>query len=139
MTYVEIIPGLMKLDVKKEYIDIQKIGNRRFMYCPATGILVLGVQYPDDSPIVFSHAQELAEAGITSGFDSFVRGWIGTGKEYPNGVIHFAPNIDPRNAKLASRAIDTMEMFLGNGALPGTVVRGYYRTWEEKISALSNI
>lgn len=83
MTYVEIIPGLMKLDVNKEYIDIQKIWNRRFMYCPATGILVLGVQYPDDSPMVSSHAQELAEAGITSGFDSFVRGWIGAGKEYP--------------------------------------------------------
>ena len=57
-------------------------------------------------------------------FDDFVRGWIGTSRSYPEGIIHFAPCVDERNIKLFERAFDTLEMFRENGALAGTVIRG---------------
>ncbi len=38
--------------------------------------------------------------GITKDFDDFVRGWIGTGRNYPKGVIHFAPCVDSGNISL---------------------------------------
>ncbi|MCC2255688.1 hypothetical protein LKD70_14935 [Ruminococcus sp. CLA-AA-H200] len=129
-----IIPDLMKLDTQKEYINIQEIENRRFMYSPKEKALILGVQYPNDAPLISSHAEELADAGITNNYDSYVRGWVGTGKEYPAGVIHFAPNVVPQNASLMERAFDTIEMFKDNGALPDTVIRGFGRTWERKFS-----
>lgn len=69
---------------------MQQIDNRRFMFSPKTGVLVLGRQYKETSLVNASHAVELADAGITKGFDDFVRGWIGTGGAYPKGVIHFA-------------------------------------------------
>ena len=79
-------------------------------------------------------ADDLAQAGIRSGFDDFVRGWVGTGKSYPAGVIHFAPNVDAQNVSLFNRAFDTLEMFQRNGALPDTVVRGFGRQWEQALS-----
>ena len=106
-------------------IDMQQIDNRRFMYNPKTGILVLGYQYAATSTLISSHANELAEAGITKGYDDFVRGWIGTGGDYPVGVIHFAPSVDARNIELFNQAFDTLKMFQENGALAGTVVRGF--------------
>lgn len=86
-----ITKELMRIDTRRQMIDIQQIDNRRFMYNPKTGILVLGYQYAATSTMVSSHANELADAGITKGYDNFVRGWIGTGGDYPKGVIHFAP------------------------------------------------
>ena len=84
--------------------------------------------------MVSSHANELADAGITKGYDDFVRGWIGTGGGYPKGVIHFAPCVDKRNIKLFDRAFDTLKMFQENGALAGTVVRGFGERWEQPLS-----
>ena len=74
-----ITKELMRIDTRRQIIDIQQIDNRRFMYNPKTGILVLGYQYAATSTMVSSHANELADAGITKGYDDFVRGWIGTG------------------------------------------------------------
>ena len=85
-----ITKELMRIDTRRQVIDMQQIDNRRFMYNPKTGILVLGYQYAATSTMVSSHANELADAGITKGYDDFVRGWIGTGGDYPKGVIHFA-------------------------------------------------
>ena len=115
-------------------INMQQIDNRRFMYNHKSGLLVLGYQYAATSRIVFSHADELAKAGITKGYDDFVRGWIGTGGDYPAGVIHFAPCVDERNIKLFNQAFDTLEMFKENGALAGTVVRGFGESWEQPLS-----
>ena len=84
--------------------------------------------------MVSSHANELADAGITKGYDDFVRGWIGTGGGYPKGVIHFAPCVDKRYVKLFKRAFDTLEMFRENGALAGTVIRGFGECWEQPLS-----
>lgn len=115
-------------------IDMQQIDNRRFMYNPKIGILVLGYQYATTSTLISSHANELADAGITKGYDDFVRGWIGTGGDYPKGVLHFAPCVDERNIKLFNQAFDTLEMFKENGALEGTVVRGFGERWEQPLS-----
>ena len=117
-------------------IDMQQIDNRRFLYNPKTGILVLGYQYAAASTLVSSHANELADAGITKGYDDFVRGWIGTGGDYPKGVIHFAPCVDERNIKLFNQAFDTLEMFRENGALAGTVIRGFGERWEQPLSGI---
>lgn len=125
---------LMRIDTRMQMIDMQQIDNRRFMYNPKIGILVLGYQYATTSTLISSHANELADAGITKGYDDFVRGWIGTGGDYPKGVIHFAPCVDERNIKLFNQAFDTLEMFKENGALEGTVVRGFGERWEQPLS-----
>ena len=125
---------LMRIDTRMQMIDMQQIDNRRFMYNPKIGRLVLGYQYATTSTLISSHANELADAGITKGYDDFVRGWIGTGGDYPKGVIHFAPCVDERNIKLFNQAFDTLEMFKENGALEGTVVRGFGERWEQPLS-----
>lgn len=139
--FIERIPitaDIMRIDTRTQAIDVQQIDNRRFMYNPKTGVLVLGRQYAETGLVIASHAVELADAGITKGFDDFVRGWIGTGGDYPKGVIHFAPSVDERNLTLFNRAFDTLEMFAENGALAGTVIRGLRSRWEQPlISVLS--
>lgn len=62
-----ITKELMRIDTRRQIIDMQQIDNRRFMYNPKTGILVLGYQYAATSTMVSSHANELANAGITKG------------------------------------------------------------------------
>ena len=131
-----ITKELMRINTRRQINDIQQIDNRRFMYNPKTGILVLGYQYAATSTMVSSHANELADAGITKGYDDFVRGWIGTGGDYPKGVIHFAPCVDIGKLTIIKKKIDTLEMFWENGALAGTVVRGFGSRWEQPISAI---
>lgn len=126
----------MCVDTSKQAIDMQQIQNRRFMYNPKTGILVLGVQYAPKSPLLSSHADELAGAGFVKDYDDFVRGWIGTGRSYPKGVIHFAPCVDSRNVDLFDRAFCTLEMFLENGALADTVIRGFGERWEQPMAEI---
>ncbi|MBQ8358457.1 MAG: hypothetical protein IJX37_00890, partial [Oscillospiraceae bacterium] len=77
---IAIQKGIMCIDTTQQSIDMQQIQNRRFLYNPRTGILVLGYQYAPRSPLLSSHADELAGAGITKDYDDFVRGWIGTGR-----------------------------------------------------------
>ena len=86
-----ITKELIRIDTRRQVIDIQQIDNRRFMYNPKTGILVLGYQYAATSTMVSSHANELTDAGITKGYDDFVRGWIGTGGGYPKGRSTLPP------------------------------------------------
>ncbi len=64
----------MRINTRTQAIDMQQIDNRRFMFSPKTGVLVLGRQYKKTSLVNASHAVELADAGITKGFDDFVRG-----------------------------------------------------------------
>lgn len=133
---IPIVPEIMRIDTRTQAIDMQQIDNRRFMFNPKTGVLVLGRQYKETSLVNASHAVELADAGITKGFDDFVRGWIGAGGDYPKGVIHFAPCVDSGNISLFDRAFDTLEMFRENGALAGTVIRGFGNRWEQPLSAI---
>ena len=78
---IPIVPEIMRIDTRTQAIDMQQIGNRRFLFNPKTGVLVLGRQYQETSLVNASHAVELADAGITKDFDDFVRGWIGTRSE----------------------------------------------------------
>ncbi len=132
---IPIVPEIMRIDTRTQAIDMQQIDNRRFLFNPKTGVLVLGRQYQETSLVNASHAVELADAGITKDFDDFVRGWIGTGRNYPKGVIHFAP-CDRFRKHFFDRAFDTLEMFRENGALAGTVVRGFGSRWEQPLSAI---
>ena len=133
---ISVVPEIMRIDTWTQAIDIQQIDNRRFMYNPDTGLLVLGRQYAVTSLLDSSHAGELAAAGITKGYDAFVRGWVGTGGDYPVGVIHFAPSVDARNIELFDRAFDTLKMFADNGIMYGTVIRGFGKEWEQPASAI---
>lgn len=133
---IPVVPEIMRIDTWTQAIDIQQIDNRRFMYNPDTGLLVLGRQYAVTSLLDSSHAGELAAAGITKGYDAFVRGWVGTGGDYPVGVIHFAPSEDARNIELFDRAFDTLKMFADNGIMYGTVIRGFGKEWEQPASAI---
>jgi len=131
-----VVPGIMKINTGTQVINMQHIDNRRFMYNPKTRLLVLGRQYTETRVSNSSHAQELADAGITKDYDDFVRGWIGTGGDYPNGVIHFAPSVAAGNMTLFERAFDTLEMFRENGAGALTVVRGFGSVWEQPFHKL---
>lgn len=133
---IPVVPDAMRIDTRTQAIDMQQIDNRRFMYDPDTGILVLGRQYAEAGLLVSSHAVELADAGITEGYDAFVRGWIGAGGDYPMGVIHFAPSVDAGNTRLFDRAFDTLRMFADNGIMYGTVIRGFGKEWEQPAHAV---
>lgn len=132
MKQVDIVNGIMRIDTNTETFDMQNIENRRFMYSPQTGTLLLGVQF-EGGQILFSHAEEYHRMGIREDFDRFVRGWIGTGKEYKEGVIHFAPNIPANVPELFNKGFDTLEMFKRNSAKANTIVRGFGRTWEQPL------
>lgn len=112
---------------------MRQVQNRRFMYQPQTGTLILGYQYKGGG-VVSSHADEHDKSGATEPYDSFIRGWIGTGRQYPNGVIHFAPAIPPDNAAAFDKAFSVLQMFSENGANANTVVRGFGSVWEQPIS-----
>lgn len=133
---VPIERRMMILDMKAHSFNMQEIENRRFMYNPKSGVLILGYQYEKTNSLLGSHADDLAMAGIKQNFDDFVRGWVGTGRQYPHGVIHFAPNIDSRNVSLFEKGFDTLEMFSANGAQDKTVVRAFGKHWEQPLSSI---
>lgn len=135
MNKLPIVSTVMRIDADKESIDIRQIQNRRFMYDPDTATLILGRQYGKVKGVPSSHAEELADAGVTEGYDKYVRGWVGAGRGYPYGVIHFTPCIDEQSSSARfERAFDTLEMFRENGALADTVVRGFGERWEQPLS-----
>ena len=129
----KMIKNRLLIDTKNQQFDLKEIDNRRFMYNPKTGILLLGAQYPPSRKIRGSHAEDLSNAGIYSGYDDYVRGWVGAGEGSLHGIIHFAPNVDERNVELFNRAFDTLEMFMQNGGEPESVVRGLGKNWEQNV------
>ena len=110
-----------------ENFDMKKIKKRRFMYNPKSGTLIIG----QDTEIAKSHAEEYGTTATTEPIDYFVRGWIGNGKGYPHGVIHFAPNIPKECAWLYEKGSDTLDMFKENGATKDCLIRGFGRVWEQ--------
>ena len=114
---------------------MQAIQNRRFMFSPQTGELILGKQYRS-STLVLSHAEEHGASGAKAPFDSFIRGWVGTGRSYKDGVIHFSPAINAHNTEQFDRAFSVLEMFSQNGANGKTVIRGFGDVWEQPLSDL---
>ena len=128
----ELTAALMLLDTRSMSFDMREIDNRRFMFSPQTGELILGRQYRGGQ-LYKSHAEEHFDSGAKAPFDSFIRGWIGTGRDYPDGVIHFAPNIGTDNIPAFDNAFSTLQMFSENGAAGDTVVRGFGRKWEQPL------
>ena len=130
---VEIMRGLMNIDTNTEYFDMQDIENRRFMFSPQTGTLLLGVQYSSNA-IFYSHSEEYHKIGVREDFDRFVRGWVGVGKDYKAGVIHFSPVVPASVPELFNKGFDTLKMFMENNATDNTIVRGFGRRWEQPLS-----
>ena len=125
--------SLMVIHVKREIIDILQITNRRFMYNPQTGILILGDEMYGKN-ICSSHAQEFHESKAEGRFDDYLRGWIGTSKSYPHGIIHFAPLVCMAQF---DRGFDTLHMFARLESVNGdTIVRGFCRLCEERLRNL---
>ena len=127
--------GVLLIDTRRASFDVRAIKNRRFLYEPQTKTLILGYQYRGKN-LISSHAEEHADSGAKEPFDRFIRGWIGTGRDYKNGVIHFAPNIDGQNPEQFDRTYSTLEMFRENNANGKTVVRGFGDRWEQPLSNL---
>lgn len=127
----------MLIDTKKQSFDIQAIQNRRFMFNPGTGTLILGFQYKSSNKIISSHAAEHGACGTKEPYDAFIRGWVGTGRQYKEGVIHFAPAIGKNSPEdIFNRAYDTLTMFRENSARDGTVIRGFGAVWEQPLSSI---
>ena len=105
------------------------------MFSPKSGELILGKQYRG-SALRSSHAEEHGQVGAVAPFDAFVRGWIGTGADYRDGVIHLAPAADGQNIELFDSAFSALEMFANNGANEKTVVRGFGGVWEQPLGSI---
>ena len=135
MQKISLENSLLLIDTKNISFDMQEIENRRFMYSPQSGELIIGRQYKGNQ-LVASHAEEHGQVGAKAPFDSFIRGWVGTGRSYKDGVIHFAPPIDTHNTDHFDRGFSTLEMFTANGANSRTVIRGFGDRWEQPLSDL---
>ena len=101
---IPITDSIMRIDTSRDNFNMQDIENRRFMFSPKTATLILGYQYRNGE-LVSSHADEYASTGISEPFDDFVRGWIGTSKEYTDGVIHFAPSVSEKISHFLKRRL----------------------------------
>lgn len=126
----------MLIDAARQAFNMQDITNRRFMYDPNTCALILGDQEAIKGLSFGSHAEDHGDSGAKVPFDSFVRGWVGTGEAYKHGVIHFAPPISGKNADRLIDGYNTLQMFRENGAVADTVVRGFPGAWEQPLAAV---
>lgn len=133
--YIDIINSIMRIETDSCFFDIHKIKNRRFMFNPHTKTLILGYQY-NGRKLISSHAEEHAAANTNEAYDDFIRGWIGTGGKYKNGVIHFSPGIPSTIPEMFNNGFDTLEMFAKNGANKDTVIRAFGEVWEQPLSEL---
>ena len=108
------------------------------MYHPS-GILILGAEDALLKENFSSHSEEFYEVykmheSELPPFDDFIRGWIGVGNGYDNGIIHFAPNVISDNIPMFDKAFDFIETALENGFSKETCLRGFGNKWEQKIS-----
>ncbi|WP_347037657.1 MULTISPECIES: hypothetical protein [Bacteroidaceae] len=124
---------LMVIDVKREIIDILQITNRRFMYNPQTGTLILGDEMYGKS-ICSSHAQEFYASKAEGRFDDYLRGWIGVSKSYPHGIVHFASAVSMEQFDCG---FDALQMFARLEGVNGdTIVRGFCTMPEQRMGDL---
>jgi len=129
----------MVIDTSNQSFDMQDIENRRFMYHPKTCTLILGDQHSKRNLISGSHAEEHGKTSVKIPFDEFIRGWIGTGGNYNDGVIHFAPDISHLHPKEFEKGYDTLTMFRDNNANGKTVVRGFGKLWEQPLAQVMEV
>lgn len=138
--FTSIQDHLQVLHLKRTSTDLMTIGNRRFMYHPS-GFLILGDEdrlHPGKN-LYSSHAEEFAQAqeqyaGKLPAYDEFCRGWLGTSKQYPHAVVHFAPAITTGYLPHYEAAFDFIEASQQNGLTEQTLLRGFCDVWEQTIS-----
>ena len=129
----QVEKSLMVIDVRREIIDVLRITNRRFMYDPRTGVLLLGDEIYGKS-IRSSHAQEFHESKAGGCFDDYLRGWVGTSKQYSCGIVHFAPAV---SMDQFDRGFDTLQMFTRlEGINSDTIVRGFCSLPETRLGEI---
>ena len=126
---------VLLIDTQSASFIIKAIINRRFMFSPDTGELILGRQYKG-TKLYASHAAEHEETETATPFDSFVRGWVGNGGEYKDGIIHFTPPVYVQDPQQFDRAYSTLQMFASNGATDKTIVRGVGPVWEQPLEEI---
>lgn len=126
---------VLLIDTQSASFTIKAIRNRRFMFSPDTGELILGRQYKGVK-LYASHAAEHEETGTVTPFDSFVRGWVGNGGKYKDGIIHFAPPVYVQDPQQFDRAYSTLQMFASYGATDKTIVRGFGQVWEQPLEGI---
>ena len=111
------------LSVQRRF-DFSSVDNRRFIFDPVSRRFVIGAQLPKSRSLVGSHAEDWFDAtGSNRNFDRCIRGWIGTGGNYRNGVIHFAP---PAAHNL--NTLDCLSTLAKCGATKKTILRGFDST-----------
>lgn len=81
---------LMVINVKWEIIDILQITNRRFMYNPQTGTLILGDEIYGKS-ICSSHSQEFHASRAEGCFDDYCAGGLAHRKATLTGLSILPP------------------------------------------------
>ena len=129
----DIGKSLMVINIKQEIIDILQIANRRFMYNPKIGILILGDEMYGKN-ICSSHSQEFYVSKADGHFDDYLRGWIGVSKSYPHGIVHFAPAVSMEQFDCG---FDALQMFARlEGVNEDTIVRGFCTMPEQRMGDL---
>lgn len=94
----EIGKALMVINIKQEIIDILQITNRRFMYNPKIGSLILGDEVYGKN-ICSSHSQEFYVSKADGHFDDYCVG----GLEYQKGIhvgLFILPLLSARNSSI---------------------------------------
>lgn len=121
------------LNLKKDKIDITKIKNARFLYNSNNKELILD----DDKNLDGSHAELYYNIKNTNkNFDNYIRGWIGFGGRYKNGIIHFAPPIDKNNYEDINAGIDFIEQMIKLGVSDKVKIRNFGYMGEIRYSDL---
>lgn len=124
------------VDLNRTKIDLMQVENRRFMYHP-NGLLIMGAEgTAKGNQLVGSHAEEYHAASenyVLPPYDDFIRGWIGVGGAYKDGIIHFAPQIPAENIDMFNKAFDFVEAALENGFSRNAVLRGFPNAFEQQI------
>ena len=127
------------VDLKRTHVDLMQVENRRFMYHPS-GLLIMGEEgTAGGNQLRGSHAEEYhvaSERYVLPPYDDFIRGWIGVGGGYPNGIIHFGPCISADNMVMFEKAFDFIEIALENGFGKDAVLRGFPGKWEQAIGSV---
>ncbi len=136
MEKVHIDGSLTMIDAARQTFDLREIDNRRFLYNPDTRVLIFGEQAAIRGDASGSHLEDHGNSGVYEPFDSFIRGWAGTGEAYQHGVIHFTPKISETDTELLTGANNTLQMFRENGADGDTLVRGFGSVREQALSEI---
>lgn len=116
--------------------NMMQIRNRRFMFDPKRRQFILGDARGagKGQSIRSSHAEEYHDVtGSNAGFDAWVRGWIGVSRDYPRGIVHFAP---PIMGDLDDGFSCLEALYKHCGATAQTIVRGFPGAFEQTLDKI---